>query len=162
MNDKVIRKISKTPICGIYQITNKINNKIYIGQSIDIERRWNQHMYGKGSVVLMNAITKYGLDNFEFKILETIEFTTKNEVPVTTNPLQKMREVFAFTSKDCSEDKLIAFLYAIVMGWDDDCYEELKSKHNWSDEYINVQKEWHKNYNKAWNLFIESISNHST
>jgi group I intron endonuclease len=80
MNDKVIRKISKTPICGIYQITNKINNKIYIGQSIDIERRWNQHMYGKGSVVLMNAITKYGLDNFEFKILETIEFTTKNEV----------------------------------------------------------------------------------
>ena len=80
MNDKVVRKISKTPICGIYQITNKINNKIYIGQSIDIERRWNQHMYGKGSVVLMNAITKYGLDNFEFKILETIEFTTKNEV----------------------------------------------------------------------------------
>lgn len=80
MNDKIVRKISKTHICGIYQITNKINNKIYIGQSIDIERRWNQHMYGKGSVVLMNAINKYGLDNFEFKILETIEFTTKNEV----------------------------------------------------------------------------------
>jgi group I intron endonuclease len=80
MSDKVVRKISKTPICGIYQVTNKLNNKIYIGQSIDIERRWNQHMYGKGSVVLRNAIKKYGLDNFEFKILEEIDFTTKNEV----------------------------------------------------------------------------------
>jgi hypothetical protein len=28
----------------------------------------------------MNAIKKYGLDNFEFKILEEIDFTTKNEV----------------------------------------------------------------------------------
>ena len=91
-----------------------------------------------------------------------LKWQTRNEMPVTTNPLQKMREVFAFTSRDCSEDKLIAFLYAIVMGWDDDCYEELKFKHNWSDEDIDVQKEWHKNYNKAWNLFIESISNHST
>jgi group I intron endonuclease len=80
MSDKVVRKISKTPICGIYQVTNKLNNKIYIGQSIDIERRWNQHMYGKGSVVLKNAIKKYGLDVFEFKILEEIDFTTKNEV----------------------------------------------------------------------------------
>ena len=80
MSDKVVRKISKTPICGIYQITNKVNNKIYIGQSIDIERRWNQHKYGKGSVVLMNAIKKYGLDNFEFKILE--------ETPQGTHPIR--------------------------------------------------------------------------
>lgn len=28
---------------GIYKITNKLNNKCYIGQSIDIERRWEQH-----------------------------------------------------------------------------------------------------------------------
>ena len=80
MTDKVVRKISKTAICGIYQITNKINNKIYVGQSIDIERRWNQHKYGKGNIIVRNAIQKYGLDNFEFEILETIEFTTKNEV----------------------------------------------------------------------------------
>ncbi len=39
MRDKIVRKISKKPICGIYQITNQINGKIYIGQSIDIERR---------------------------------------------------------------------------------------------------------------------------
>ena len=27
-------------ICGIYKITNTINNKVYIGQSVDIHRRW--------------------------------------------------------------------------------------------------------------------------
>lgn len=30
--------------CGIYKITNNINGKIYIGQSIDIERRFKQHL----------------------------------------------------------------------------------------------------------------------
>lgn len=27
-------------ITGIYKITNKINGHMYIGQSIDIQRRW--------------------------------------------------------------------------------------------------------------------------
>lgn len=29
----------KRNICGIYKITNTINNKVYIGQSTDIRRR---------------------------------------------------------------------------------------------------------------------------
>ena len=28
---------------GIYKITNKINNKCYIGQSVNVERRWHEH-----------------------------------------------------------------------------------------------------------------------
>jgi group I intron endonuclease len=80
MSDKVVRNISKEPICGIYQVQNKINNKVYIGQSIDIERRWCQHRYGKGSLILKNAIKKYGIDNFEFSVLEEIEFTNKAEI----------------------------------------------------------------------------------
>lgn len=27
-------------ICGIYKITNQVNGKCYIGQSINIEKRW--------------------------------------------------------------------------------------------------------------------------
>ena len=30
-------------ICGIYKITNLVNGKVYIGQSIDIKRRWRDH-----------------------------------------------------------------------------------------------------------------------
>lgn len=75
--------------CGIYQVKNKINNKIYIGQSIDIERRWNQHKYGKGSIILKNAIEKYGLDNFEFTILEEVKTDTKTKEQITEELYKK-------------------------------------------------------------------------
>lgn len=29
--------------CGIYLIRNKINNKVYIGLSVDIEERWQHY-----------------------------------------------------------------------------------------------------------------------
>jgi len=87
MREKFTRYLKKTPICGIYQIKNIINNKIYIGQSIDIERRWYQHRYGKGNIIIKNAINKYGIENFKFTILESIEFINKN---LTTNILTKL------------------------------------------------------------------------
>ena len=31
--------------CGIYEIVNKQENRSYIGQSMDIERRWKAHLY---------------------------------------------------------------------------------------------------------------------
>jgi len=31
--------------CGIYEIVNKQENRSYIGQSMDIERRWKTHLY---------------------------------------------------------------------------------------------------------------------
>ena len=69
--------------CGIYMIKSKINNKMYIGQSIDIERRWDQHKYGKGNIILRNAIKKYGLNNFEFLILEEIIIENKTKKAIT-------------------------------------------------------------------------------
>lgn len=79
MNKRVPRNLSSTPICGIYCIKNIINNKVYIGQSIDIERRWVQHKYGKGNLILKNAINKYGLDNFKFEVLESVNIKNKNK-----------------------------------------------------------------------------------
>ena len=29
--------------CGIYMIKNLITNQLYIGQSVNIERRWGEH-----------------------------------------------------------------------------------------------------------------------
>ena len=34
----------KAKICGIYMIRNKINNKMYIGQAVDIYDRWEEHI----------------------------------------------------------------------------------------------------------------------
>lgn len=62
---------------GIYKITNQINGKAYIGQSVNIGKRWTAHR-GKPFEVgcdeyetpLYRAIRKYGLDNFSFEVLE--------------------------------------------------------------------------------------------
>lgn len=57
---------------GIYKITNKINGKVYIGQSIDINKRWSEHKLNSQSedTVVYRAMRKYGLDNFLFEVLE--------------------------------------------------------------------------------------------
>jgi group I intron endonuclease len=76
--DKVNRKLSKNPIYGIYQIKNLINGKVYIGQSKDIERRWEQHKYVKNATYISRAIKKYGVNNFEFTTLEEIDEINNN------------------------------------------------------------------------------------
>lgn len=55
---------------GIYKITNLLNQKVYIGQSIDIEQRWKKHCLTKDTCAIHKAIQKYGKENFSFEILE--------------------------------------------------------------------------------------------
>jgi group I intron endonuclease len=58
---------------GIYQIKNLINGKCYVGQSIDIERRFYNHRTTTLDYPLYRDIKKYGIDNFEFSVLEEVE-----------------------------------------------------------------------------------------
>ena len=55
---------------GIYKITNKLDGKIYIGQSTNIERRLNEHKR-KRFVTIDDYINVLGVDNFDFEIIET-------------------------------------------------------------------------------------------
>ena len=57
---------------GVYKITNKINNKSYIGKSeVDISYRLSQHKRGiYSNEHLQRAIQKYGIENFTFEVLE--------------------------------------------------------------------------------------------
>ena len=69
-------------IAGIYLILNTINNKVYIGSSINIESRWYEHKWKlnknrHGSKHLQATWNKYGKENFEFKIIEEILDKTK-------------------------------------------------------------------------------------
>lgn len=64
-------------IQGIYLIRNKINDKMYIGQSIDIYRRWKEHLNfkknNKSKYPLYHSFSKYGTENFDFIILEEVK-----------------------------------------------------------------------------------------
>jgi group I intron endonuclease len=60
-------------VCGIYLIRNTVNGKVYVGQSVHIQRRWHEHKkcakWGHKSH-LYDAIRKYGADAFTHEILE--------------------------------------------------------------------------------------------
>lgn len=62
---------------GIYIIKNKVNGKVYIGQSKKLEKRYNGHLYRIGrnehhNEIIQRAFNKYGVENFEFTILEEV------------------------------------------------------------------------------------------
>lgn len=64
----------------IYRIKNLINNKVYIGSSTDVETRWRHHKHASFNendhhynYPLMKAFRKYGIDNFLFEIVETVD-----------------------------------------------------------------------------------------
>ena len=60
---------------GIYKITNTQTNQCYIGQAVDIYKRWNQHCKAGLGIdtppgnKLYKAMQEYGLQNFTFEIL---------------------------------------------------------------------------------------------
>lgn len=64
-------------ISGIYIITNKKDDKSYIGSTVDFGRRWAEHRNelhrgDHGNIYLQRSWDKCGEDNFEFGILEYI------------------------------------------------------------------------------------------
>ena len=58
----------------IYKITNKFNNKVYVGQTNrNVQERWKSHCNRKDSrSAITSAITKYGKQNFILEILEEV------------------------------------------------------------------------------------------
>lgn len=62
---------------AIYKITNLLNGKIYIGQTIHPERRWIEHKqkarHGQEKFPVHLAIEKYGEENFSFEVIEWTE-----------------------------------------------------------------------------------------
>lgn len=67
-------------IIGIYKIENKVNGHVYIGQSINIKRRWfehrcdlrgNRHYNGH----LQSSWNKYGEKNFIHEVVETCDIS---------------------------------------------------------------------------------------
>ena len=54
----------------VYKITNKINNKLYIGITNNYKKRWANHKCcNSPNMIIAKAIKKYGVENFNFEIL---------------------------------------------------------------------------------------------
>lgn len=62
----------------IYKITNLVNNKVYIGLSNNIKKRYSRHKNDlknnkHSNSHLQNAYNKYGKENFIFEILDCFD-----------------------------------------------------------------------------------------
>ncbi len=70
--------------CGIYGIKNLVNGKIYVGQSVQITHRMRQHLHNACTMDdknthLYNAMRLYGIESFEWFILENCSKDVLNE-----------------------------------------------------------------------------------
>lgn len=70
---------------GIYQITNKYNNKKYIGKSEKILIRWNKHLNDlmdnrHSNKKLQNDFIRFGYTGFTFEIIEICDSKNLNNL----------------------------------------------------------------------------------
>ena len=77
----------------IYKVTNKINGKIYIGQTINFKKRQQSHILHalryNSETLFHRAIRKYGIDNFEWKIVYTCELDKINNEESILDKMEK-------------------------------------------------------------------------
>lgn len=70
---------------AIYMITCKSNNKIYIGSSINISKRWKEHINDlksnrHRSKYLQNCYNKYGEDSLKFEVIHECISDKKEDI----------------------------------------------------------------------------------
>ena len=141
---------------GIYKITNLVNGKIYIGQSINIEKRWKDHQlrafqkskeYNK---YLYRAIRKYGIDCFSFEVI----------CECSKEELDELEHKYIVQYK--SNDK--QYGYNETGGYDQPQYGfsgETHPRHKLTKEevyYIRECYNQHKDKNKVYNEFADRLS----
>jgi len=76
---------STAEVCGIYKITNQLNNFVYIGQSTEMATRWKNHAKAGLGIdtpagnKLYQSMISDGLENFSFELLEKCKKEELNE-----------------------------------------------------------------------------------
>lgn len=85
----------------IYAHINKQNNKVYIGQTIRepnirFGNNGNNYKHSRNTL-FYNAIQKYGWNNFEHKIIYTIENESKDDLLLALNSLEE-QEILKYNS----------------------------------------------------------------
>lgn len=106
----------------MYRILNQVNQKFYIGQSIDPKSRRKQHQaysrQGKNPQYIHRAMKKCGVDNFQFEVIATCR--TKEDADET-----EVRLIHQYDSRNKEKG------YNIKPGgetWDDEMRQHMSEK----------------------------------
>lgn len=133
----------------IYKITNKINGKVYIGQTTDsLSRRKSEHIQAATSgskSKLYSAMRKYGVENFEFEQIDTAN--TKDELNykeikyiVEYDSVRTGYNMYYGGANNCMFDEDVKSHHRQVMQTDEvkkkisDSMKQYRKEHPWTDE----------------------------
>lgn len=121
----------------IYKYTNLLNGKIYIGRTINEQNRKATHLYAslrkRDLSHFHNAIRKYGIENFKYDII----YTVNSNIPNYVNQILNLMEPYYINLYN-SRNRNIG--YNITKGGEDGSHpmtDELKIK-------ISLSKRGHK------------------
>lgn len=90
---------------GIYKITNECNDKIYIGQSINLYNRFQWHVWSVNYDLhkerhLNKAYNKYGIDKFYVEVIEEVNIEDREELKNYLNE----REIYYISYYDSMDN----------------------------------------------------------
>jgi group I intron endonuclease len=93
-------------VVGIYKITNLIDNKVYIGQTVNYRKRKNSHLSSlkenkHHNEHLQRAFNKYGENSFEMELLEECKI----------EELDKLERYYIKELDACNHDKGYNMMY---------------------------------------------------
>ena len=126
-------------ICGIYKIINTVTGDFYIGSSKNVKQRWACHkcpsvwkQYPNNPMYL--DMKHYGVDKFEFEILEEVE----------PEHLKEKEQQFIETLKPTYNSNR-------ANGWDLDKYKKTQKEYNKVYHKSNKYKESNKKAKNKYN-----------
>ena len=128
-------------ISAVYKISNVITGDFYIGSSKDVKERWTNHKcpsywnrYSNNPMYL--DMQKYGVDKFEFEVLEEVEESFLKERE------QKFIELLkpAYNSNNAK---------GLDIERQKEYQKEYKKEYQKTDKYKKYQKEYQKEYQKT-------------
>ena len=126
-------------ISGVYKITNTVTGDFYIGSSKNVKLRWSVHKCPStwkkcpNNPLYLN-MKKYGVDKFEFQILEETESKCLKEAEQKF--IENMKPIYNSNRAN---------------GWDFERYKESQKEYNKEYHKSVEYKESHKKSNKKYN-----------
>ena len=129
-------------VSGVYKIENTLTGDFYIGSSKDIKHRWIEHKSPSRWKRHQNNpmyldMNKYGVENFDFQILEEVE----------SECLKEKEQQFIDLLKPTYNSNNAKSLGLDIEKYKEYYKEYQKEYHKKSDKYKKYQKEYQNKYN---------------
>lgn len=138
----------------IYKYTNKINGKVYIGQTIQPEKRKKQHMKAESNMYFHRAVKKYGYENFTYEVLFSMDFENK-EIASTVLEDRERQAILDHMSWDSTYGYNLSIGGSAPTGYkhSDEWKEMMSTVHKGKTVSVETRKKMSQSLKgkKAWN-----------